>query len=149
MLDNISDEYPYGKFPTEYTKQGQAVLMQKFLNPSHDTKPAPPQPDTVETFSHSPSVSASDNENSAPPNSEPRMDIHKLMPLIKSMSQNKSISQNELLKMMLPMLSGGNGEYNELISMMIDKNSQEKDLVEKSIEENPNKPKISSFRRVE
>lgn len=146
MQDNISDEYPYGKFPTEYTKQGQAILMQKFLNSSSDTKPPQPKPELVETFQHTPST---DSDNQTQQNFEPRMDIHKLMPLIKSMSQNKSISQNELLKIMLPMLSGGNGDYNELISMMIDKNSQEKDLVEKSIEENPNKPKISSFRRVE
>ncbi len=143
MQESFYGSYPTEKFPSEYTKQGQAVLMQKFL--SGQTETIESQKDTViQTQNVNQSPTSETNQNNVP-----KLDIHKLMPLIKSMSQNKSVSKNELMKMMLPMLSNNNGELNELLSLMIDKKSQEKDMIDLSFEENANNPKIASFKRVE
>lgn len=139
MNDIVYGGYPTEKFPSEYTKQGQAVLMQKFLSGQIEEKQ---------------NITAQSREISEPTDTQQstttqsNIDMHKLMPLIKSMSQNKSISKSELMKIVLPLLSGSN-DYNDLISLMIDKNMQEKDMLEMSFESDSNKPKIASFKRVE
>lgn len=140
MQNQIIDQYPTAKFPTEYTKQGQQILMQKFV--------AGQNQQAVEV-QQTPEVINSDESFQQETAQQPTIDIHKLMPLIKSMSQNKALSKNDLMKAVLPMLSGNNGEYSELINMMIDNNSQEKDLIDLSFDNNSTKPKIASFRRVE
>lgn len=144
MQDTFYGEYPTEKFPSEYTKQGQAVLMQKFLNGQKDTS-TPNKTSIVEMQS----IEQPQPEKPVEHSPTSSLDIHKLMPLIKSMSQNKSVSKTELMKMMLPMLSNNNGDLNELISLMIDKKQQEKDVLDLTFEENASKPKIASFKRVE
>lgn len=133
-------EYPTAQFPSEYTKQGQAQLMQKFLNRQNNESVIT---QTVQTQSTPENVDTMSNETQS------TFDIHKLMPLIKSMSQNKALSKNELIKMMLPMLSGSNSDYNEILSMMLDKKTQIVDTMDLQIEENSTAQKIDSYRRVE
>lgn len=140
MEDIVYGGYPTEKFPSEYTKQGQAVLMQRFLEGKNQTIDKP----VVESLSvDKETLQVKNNQISS------SIDVHKLMPLIKSMSQNKSISKTELLKMMLPLLSGNNGDLNELIALMIDKNIPQKDIIDMTFEEDKTKPKIASFKRVE
>ena len=132
MSENVASQYPNMTFPSEYTKQGQKAMLDKYLNgENNNTKP---QKEKV------------DNPHKETPKSN--IDLHKLMPLIKSMSKNQSITQNELMKMMLPMLSGGNNsDMNDIMCMFLDKKSNVKN--EEIKETSENKPSISSFRRVE
>lgn len=140
MEDIIYGGYPTEKFPSEYTKQGQAVLMQRFLDGKDQTIDKP----VVKSLSiDKETLQTKNNPTSS------SIDVHKLMPLIKSMSQNKSISKIELMKMVLPLLSGNNGDLNELITLMIDKNTHQKDIIDMTFEEDKTKPKIASFKRVE
>ena len=132
MNENIANQYPNVSFPSEYTKQGQKALMDKFLKGENNEK----------------QVHKQEHKEQPKPANKNNIDIHKLMPLIKSMSKNQSISQNELIKMMLPMLSGTNGDINELACMLLDNNKVS--IKDQEIKETEgNKPSISSFKRVE
>ena len=132
MSENVASQYPNMTFPSEYTKQGQKAMLDKYLKgENNNTKPKKEK---------------DDNPHKETPKSN--IDLHKLMPLIKSMSKNQSVSQNELMKMMLPMLSGGNnGDMNEIMCMLLDKKKSVKNQDIK--ETSSDKPSISSFRRVE
>lgn len=131
MPENIASEYPNMSFPSEYTKQGQKALLDKYLKRDNPPKAK---------------IQKEEKHNDSPVKNN--IDLHKLMPLIKSMSKNQSVSKTELMKMMLPMLSGGNnGDMNEIMCMFLDKKKPAKE--EEIKETSENKPSISSFRRVE
>ncbi len=131
MPNNIASEYPNVSFPSEYTKQGQKALLDKYLNNDTHTQ-----------------ASKIQNEEKHNTTQKNNIDLHKLMPLIKSMSKNQSINSSELMKMMLPMLSGGNNsDINDILCMFLDKKKSSQE--EKIQETSENKPSISSFRRVE
>lgn len=130
MSNNIASQYPNMSFPSQYTKQGQKALIEKHIN-NVDSK-----------------TKADSNINNTNELPKSNINLHKLMPLIKSMSNNQKLNQNELLKMMLPMLTGGNNnDINDLICMFADKKKETK--FQEIKETSSDKPVIASFRRVD
>ena len=86
---NIS-EYPYGQFPTKFTKLGQEKYFEQI------TKNEQVSALNIDT-------------NNNPPNEEKNnFDFSKLLPILKLMSDKKSISNNDILQMILPLIGGGN-----------------------------------------
>ena len=83
-------EYPYGQFPTKFTKSGQEKYFEE-LTTKHE------QVSTLNTVSQQSSTPQSSN-----------FDISKLLPLIKMMNDKKSISSSDMLQMFLPLIGGGN-----------------------------------------
>lgn len=86
---NIS-EYPYGQFPTKFTKLGQEKYFEQI------TKNEQVSALNIDT-------------NNNPPNEEKNnFDFSKLLPILKLMGDKKSISNNDILQMILPLIGGGN-----------------------------------------
>ena len=117
-------EYPYGIFPTNYTKEGQETIKEnKILS----------EQQSVSTLS-APSQSQ-----------QPSFDIAKLLPLLKMMNNKKSISQNDMLQLVLPMLIGGNtGDLSEII-----KSFSSQPEIEEPEDVVTNQVSISSYKKIE
>ena len=132
MEKHNSTEYPYGEFPIKFTKLGQEKYFQE-LNKKHE------QPVTTTTITPQP--------NTQQGSQQANFDISKFIPMIKLMSNKKSMSSTDMLQMFLPLLGGSNmGNITELMSLLNNK-SQNDELVEDI--EISNTTKIDDYIRVE
>lgn len=129
---NISNEYPYGNFPTHYTKDGQAKLKQQW------------QENTLKQPVHNSSKNDNDNHK----HEHNKFDIHKLLPLIKKMNSNTTLSQGDLMNMLMSLMGKENNELADVFSIIANTQTvKEKDVKTESI--NSNKPSIDSFKKVQ
>ena len=118
-------EYPYGIFPTNYTKEGQEAIKENKI------------------LSERQNVSALSTPSQTP--QQPSFDIAKLLPLLKMMNNKKSISQNDMLQLVLPMLMGGNtGDLSEII-----KSFSSQPEIEEPEDVVTNQVSISSYKKIE
>ena len=132
MEKHNSAEYPYGEFPIKFTKLGQEKYFQE-LNKKHE------QPVTTTTITP--------QANTQQDSQQTNFDISKFIPMIKLMSNKKSMSSTDMLQMFLPLLGGSNmGNITELMSLLNNK-SQNDELVEDI--ELSNTTKIDDYIRVE
>lgn len=122
-LDYINGEYPYGIFPINHTKIGQQKLKEKLNKP----------------LEQEPTVSTLDATEQ-----KPNLDIGKLLPLIKMMGNKKSLSQNDMLQLFLPLLTGGNVDITEMLKVL-DKPAEP----EEALDVTDNKVSISSYKKIE
>lgn len=90
-------EYPYGQFPTKFTKNGQKKYFEEIK-----------EEQKIQTMS-------TETPQQTPPQNQ--FDFGKLLPLLKLMGDKKSISNTDMLKMFIPML-GGDSNMSELLSLM-------------------------------
>ena len=98
MAKQSFNEYPYGQFPTKFTKTGQKQYFEELTNTEQKINTlnvAPPEPQQNNSF-----------------------DISKLLPLIKMMSDKKSMSSTDMLSLFIPLLGGGGNNISELMSLM-------------------------------
>lgn len=96
---NIS-EYPYGQFPTKFTKHGQQQYFEEL------TKNQNVSMFNTDYEQQANSKIQSEQNNQTQQNSS--FDFSKLLPLIKMMGDKKSISSTDMLQMLLPLIGGGN-----------------------------------------
>ena len=107
----MTSEYPYGQFPTRFTKLGQQRRLEK--------KKIEEQ--RVSSLSTQPVSSPQQPQQNS-------FDISKLLPLIKLMGDKKSISTSDMLKMFIPLLGGESSGVSELLSLFPTK--EEEPIVE-------------------
>lgn len=119
MNNQNNVEYPYGQFPTRFTKNGQQQLIEKLSQPENDPYD-PPKP--IET----------NNQPSS------NLNLTSLLPLIKMMGNKKNISQTDMLQMFLPMMTG-NSNVGEILSLLKANNSSDQYLEEDIIEDGTKK----------
>lgn len=125
-------EYPYGQFPTKFTKHGQKEYFEQ-LNTEQK----------ISTMNTSPPSSQSQ------PVQNNSFDIAKLLPLLKMMGDKKSMSSTDMLQMFLPLLGGGNtNNISEIMSLINpSKSNHYEDMAEDIIP--PTAIKIDDYKRVE
>jgi len=95
MERNFEYEYPYGKFPTKFTKNGQQKYFEE-LTSGHEK---------ITTQEYSQPDSPQSHQAEHPTQST--FDISKLLPLLKLMNNKKNMSSSDILSLMLPLLGGG------------------------------------------
>ncbi len=88
-------EYPYGQFPTRYTKNGQKARFEEI----ESSKKEAPQLDTPDCQQNA-------------------FDFSKLLPLVKLMSNKKSISNADMLQLVVPLLGGDSSNVSDIISLL-------------------------------
>ena len=118
---NVSNEYPYGIFPLNYTKEGQEKIKHEIQEQA--------KKDIIDV---------------SKPTPRPALDISKLLPLIKLMGNKKSLSQGDMLQLLVPMLTGSNVDISEILKSIEPTNEPEEaeDII-------PNQIKISSYKKIE
>lgn len=118
---NVSNEYPYGIFPLNYTKEGQEKIKHEIQEQA--------KKDIIDVSEPAP---------------RPALDISKLLPLIKLMGNKKSLSQGDMLQLLVPMLTGANVDISEILKTIEPSNEPEEaeDII-------PNQIKISSYKKIE
>jgi len=89
-------DYPYGMFPYNYTKSGQKQLKEKMEEVSTQSVTTLSQPEPQKSG----------------------LDISKLLPLFSIMNNKKSLSQADMLKLFLPLLTGKEIDISELMKSM-------------------------------
>ena len=95
MERNFEYEYPYGKFPTKFTKNGQQKYFEKLTS----------EEEKITTQEYSNDIPPQNNQSA--PSTQNTFDMSKLLPLLKLMNNKKSMSSSDILSLMLPMLGGG------------------------------------------
>jgi len=138
MERNLNDEYPYGKFPTKYTKIGQQKYFEQLTSDNLEDKVS---------VMNTTNVESQNNDNSQYSNQQNSFDISKLLPLLKMMSSKKNISNNDMLQMMLPLLGGENMSQMADIMQLFNKDQPTEEPAE-DIEKSPT-TKIDDYKRVE
>ena len=118
--------YPYGEFPSKYTKSGQEELRKKMLSGGN-------QPEPVTVTQEKPKRNG--------------IDFHKFLPLIKNMGAGKQLSHAEMLQLVLPMLGGENKDLSEVMGVILSSNEKKESEVD-LISSPPDKPSIDSYKRV-
>lgn len=118
MERNLNEEYPYGKFPTKYTKNGQQKYFEELTSSVHEIQ--------VDTLSAPQPIQNQDSQY----NQNNSFDISKLLPLIKMMSGKKNMSNNDILQMMIPLLGGGNASQISDIMQLFNKEQPSEEIVE-------------------
>lgn len=88
-------EYPYGQFPTRFTKNGQKAQLEKIENSKTEALSIDPPSEQQNTF-----------------------DLSKLLPLIKLMGNKKSISNADMLQLVVPLLGGNSSNVSDIISLL-------------------------------
>lgn len=91
----MMSEYPYGQFPTRFTKNGQKAQLEKIENSKTETLSIEPPSEQQNTF-----------------------DLSKLLPLIKLMGNKKSISNADMLQLVVPLLGGNSSNVSDIISLL-------------------------------
>lgn len=120
----ILDQYPYGEFPSRYTKSGQEDLRIKSQN----------------RYSSIPSLSQEQKSESNNDN----LNINTLLPLIQMMSNKKQPS--DMMKIFSEILFKDNKDMQQLFQLFSKNKSQE--IKPASPFPNTNKVNISSLRRI-
>lgn len=120
-LYNVSNEYPYGIFPLNYTKEGQEKIKQSHQQQLREDSFTTPESSL-----------------------KPTLDLSKILPLIKLMGNKKSLSQGDMLQLLLPMLTGADFDMSEILKSITPSNEPEE--VEDTI---TNQIKISSYKKIE
>ena len=135
MAENyVSNEYPYGEFPLQYTKLGQEQLKKQWQNNNLNVKPD--KPDTPPKPDQHPHKEGNKN-----------FDMHKLLPLIKKMNSNKTLSQADLMQMLMGFMDNENKELAEVFNVIASTQTvKEKDITTLNISSNA--PSIDSFRKI-
>lgn len=134
MERDLSKEYPYGQFPSKYTKLGQQKYFEQLTN-SEDSKvssmnftPEPQQPQQQA------------NQNS--------LDISKLLPLLKIMGNKKNMSQTDMLQLFLPLIGGSNSSQIADMMQLLNSDTKPQEEQEEDIEISPT-PRIDDYKRIE
>lgn len=130
MEKQYISEYPYGQFPTRFTKKGQQQHFEQLTSEIS-------QPQTL-TINESRKESPQQNS----------FDISKLLPLIKLMSDKKSISSTDMLQMFIPLLGGNySSNINDIMSLINPSKQANEDIAE----DIPpiNSIKIDDYKRIE
>ncbi len=136
MQNTLSNEYPYGQFPTQYTKLGQEQMKKQW------------QERTAEKKESSKNVNIQSDGNDKCEHSANTIDIHKILPLIKKMNSNTPISQGDLISMLMGLMGKENSDLADIFSVIANtKTVKESDI--KSMSINSNMPAIDSFKKVE
>lgn len=130
MERNFEYEYPYGKFPTKFTKSGQQKYFEELTNGDRISTQSYSQPD--------PAPAAETQQNS--------FDISKLLPLLKLMGNKKGMNSTDMLKVMLPLLGGNDSQLSDLMSLFY---SPQKDEEKEEDIEISSSPKIDEYVRVD
>ena len=117
--DDIDSMYPYGQFPINHTVAGQEKIKAELKK--HHTY--------TEAYANVLGTQKKDEQTvSAQSNAQSSFDIQKLLPLFMKM-QNGNMEQNDLLKMMTPMLSKNNNiPIKEMLEKMNQKPKQSKTI---------------------
>jgi len=99
LYDNVKNQYPYGDFPSQYTKRGQEELKSKINNPvSVQESPQqknPQEPKNQQQMNYSqPEVNAQTQNG---------FNLNSLLPLLfGGMNGDKNFDKDSLLKNILP-----------------------------------------------
>lgn len=110
------NSYPYGQFPFQYTKAGQAKLKEELLKGENLF------PDAVTTMDHSNENTASnptqsDNPVNTQSTSSKNNLLTSLMPLLTTMNNPKS-NMNDMLKLLSPYVNQSGLPVTDLIKLM-------------------------------
>ncbi len=136
MNNPILSEYPYGQFPTRYTKSGQEEMKRKWQEGKANNNNV-----SIQNVGNT-------TEDSEPTHSANTIDIHKLLPLIKKMNSNSPLSQGDLMGMLMGMLGKEHSDLVDIFSVIANtKTVKESDI--KSMNINTNLPPIDSYKKVE
>lgn len=119
----ILDQYPYGKFPNQYTKNGQEDLRKASEN----------------------RYSYIDAEKTEARKNESNLDISSILPLIELMSGKQQ--PKDMMKILSKMLFKENKEFEKIFDLITPKNKPQ-ELINNSFP-NTNKVKISTLRRID
>lgn len=130
MEHKFTHEYPYGQFPFKNTKIGQKQYFEEIQSQNRNV--------TVEAIEPPPQQESPQENN---------IDISKLLPLIKMMSNKKSISSTDMLRLFLPLLGGNSNGISEILSLMSESKSTN-EYIEEDIPPN-NLIRIDEYKRVE
>ena len=128
-------EYPYGQFPTKFTKRGQEKYFEELT-----------QGEKVTTLNISPEPQQNQQNNNTQGQPTNNFDISKLLPLIKMMGDKKSISSSDMLQMFLPLLGGGNMSGISEIMGMLNKDKPTEEIVEDIVADSI---KIDDYKRID
>ena len=155
MERNLQSEYPYGQFPSKFTKSGQKQYFEQLTNTSQKVENLNFEPNTLRSSNNNSSLQNYNSQHNSSNNAQygnqntnqnNNFDFSKLLPLIKMMNDKKSMSSTDMLSMFLPMLGGGNiSGLSEIMNLMNkDKATEEKeeDIIISNI-------KIDDYKRVE
>ena len=135
MERNIDQEYPYGKFPTKFTKNGQQKYFEQLTNGVEEERIVNTQQTTN---------SSEQNINS---NTQNGFEISKLLPLLKLMGSKKNINSTDMLQLLIPLLGGSDSsQIADIMSLFSGKDTHEEK--EEDIEISSS-PKIDEYVRVE
>ena len=130
MEKQYFNEYPYGHFPSKFTKSGQKQLFEEL-----NTNNTPPK------------ISVQNQQINEPAQPQNSFDIAKLLPLLKMMGDKKSISSTDMLQMFIPMLGGNASNLSEIMSLK----NPPKSTIDDTVEDIPltSSIKIEEYKRVE
>ena len=129
----VSNEYPYGSFPSHYTKNGQAELKRQWKENQLKQKVDKPTETKKDHFEEH-------NKNN--------LDLHKLLPLIKKMNSNTPLSQGDLMSMLMSYIGKENKDLVDVFSVIANTQTvKEKNIKAETLSNS--KPKIDSFKRVQ
>ena len=124
----ISDQYPYGQFPIQYTKHGQETIRKQSEN----------------RFSYADNITDENKSKNNIANSP----LSLLLPLIQTMSNNKK-QPKDLMQIFGKLLFKDNPELQQLLSLMPKIKSQEINSNTTSNFPNTQKVNISSLKKID
>ena len=102
--ENISTMYPYGEFPTKYTKNKSSL----------ETKTNTINTQGIDTEKHNEEKPSSTN-------------FDKLLPIITALSSGKKMESGDLFSSILPLIAGSNAkQITPLLNLLNTKNSKNK-----------------------
>ncbi len=133
MENYINNEYPYGEFPTKYTKNGQAELKQKWQEGNLNNEEKITANAHNATHQHQPANT---------------IDIHKILPLIKKMNSNTPLSQGDMMGMLMGLIGKEHSDLVDVFSVIANTNIV-KEVDVKSMSINNSSPSIDSYKKVE
>ena len=118
----LSDQYPYGKFPMQYTKTGQEKIRKESENRF--------------SYNEIPEKDISNNNN---------IDFKSFLPFIQLMSSAKK-DPKDMMKILSKLFFKDNPEYEKILSLFIKNKPQE--FTKKEDFPDTNKIHISSLKRI-
>ena len=131
----VSNEYPYGNFPSHYTKAGQAQLKKQWQENSFKS-----QNDANKNHEKENLHNNEHNKNN--------LDLHKLLPLIKKMNSNSPLTQGDLMGMFMNFIGKENKDLIDVFSVIANTQTiKSKDIKGDNL--SSSKPKIETFKRIQ
>ena len=116
LYNEISKMYPYGEFPTQYTKKQKELDINKTNTFNYYTN------EKFQQISNKVETQSNDNKKSEINNSS-NINLHSILPLLSNFNNEKKLDSNQLLTTLLPIMLGKNSKDITALLKLFNKNN--------------------------